>query len=300
MKIFAIRFKLALLCMTVFSVSASAQTIIDDFSSFDPANYTATVILDVGGNGRNNTTFAVNADGALEFSTTGYDDIEQIAIIRNGLTLAVGEEVQADFMPFGTSNNSRNIGLYVGNAAPIPSATDGDDPRSGSNYISLYGQSPNEQVFQRGFDATGEYENLFAAPTMGNVSETYFIQRVDADTYVTGFLDDGAEDGSGRTIVSTLTVNGDAGPNEGNFVGFYLDVREDGTTGSVDNLRILPITGDCLLADVDMNGVIDFNDIPFFVDVLLMGPFQCEADCDENGLVDFNDIPFFVDILLNP
>ena len=57
---------------------------------------------------------------------------------------------------------------------------------------------------------------------------------------------------------------------------------------------------DCILADVDMNGVIDFNDIPFFVDVLLMGPFQCEADCDENGLVDFNDIPFFVDILLNP
>ena len=57
---------------------------------------------------------------------------------------------------------------------------------------------------------------------------------------------------------------------------------------------------DCVLADVDQNGIVDFNDIPDFVDVLLMGPFQCEADCDENGLVDFNDIPFFVDILLNP
>ena len=54
----------------------------------------------------------------------------------------------------------------------------------------------------------------------------------------------------------------------------------------------------CILADVDMNGIVDFNDIPDFVTVLLMGPFQCEADCDENGLVDFNDIPFFVDILL--
>ena len=55
----------------------------------------------------------------------------------------------------------------------------------------------------------------------------------------------------------------------------------------------------CLLADVSLNGIVDFNDIPFFVDVLLMGPFQCEADCNEDGLIDFNDIPFFVDILLN-
>ena len=58
------------------------------------------------------------------------------------------------------------------------------------------------------------------------------------------------------------------------------------------------VAADCTLADVDMNGLVDFNDIPDFVTVLLMGPFQCEADCDENGVVDFNDIPFFVDILL--
>ena len=57
---------------------------------------------------------------------------------------------------------------------------------------------------------------------------------------------------------------------------------------------------DCILADVSGNGIVDFNDIPDFVTVLLMGPFQCEADCDENGIVDFNDIPFFVDILLSP
>ena len=54
------------------------------------------------------------------------------------------------------------------------------------------------------------------------------------------------------------------------------------------------------IRDSNMNTVVDFNDIPDFVNVLLMGPFQCEADCDENGVVDFNDIPFFVDILLNP
>ena len=277
----------------------SIVTVIDDFSSFDPANYTATVILDVGGNGSNNTTFAVDGAGALQVSTNGYDAIEQIAYIRNGLTLAVGQEVQADFTHFGTSNASRNLGLYVGNTAPIPSATDGDDPRSNSNYITLYGQSPDARVFQRGFNAVGEYANVNTSP-LGNVSGTYFIERVDADTYVTGFLDDGATDGSGRTIVSTLTVNGASGPNDGNFVGFYIDVREDGITGTVDNLRIVGPAPVCTLGDLDRDGFVDFNDIPIFVNVLLGNMFQCEADCDENGIVDFNDIPVFVDILLNP
>ena len=119
-------------------------------------------------------------------------------------------------------------------------------------------------------------------------------------TYVTGFLDDGATDGSGRTIVSTLTVNGASGPNDGNFVGFYIDVREDGITGTVDNLRIVGPAPVCTLGDLDRDGFVDFNDIPIFVNVLLGNMFQCEADCDENGIVDFNDIPVFVDILLNP
>ena len=79
-----------------------------------------------------------------------------------------------------------------------------------------------------------------------------------------------------------LTNTEHAGPGSR---GFHLAIQS-------------PAPADCILADVSGNGIVDFNDIPFFVDVLLMGPFQCEADCDENGLVDFNDIPFFVDILL--
>ena len=55
----------------------------------------------------------------------------------------------------------------------------------------------------------------------------------------------------------------------------------------------------CLLGDASGNGIVDFNDIPPFVDALLMGIFSCEVDCNEDGLIDFNDIPSFVDILLN-
>ena len=55
-----------------------------------------------------------------------------------------------------------------------------------------------------------------------------------------------------------------------------------------------------LLGDVNRDGVVDFNDIPDFVAVLLSGNFQNEAEADINGdgVVDFNDIPDFVTLLL--
>ena len=48
-----------------------------------------------------------------------------------------------------------------------------------------------------------------------------------------------------------------------------------------------------------MDGVIDFSDIPSFVEVLSSGEFQAEADCDQSGEVDFSDISPFIDIMRN-
>ncbi len=49
--------------------------------------------------------------------------------------------------------------------------------------------------------------------------------------------------------------------------------------------------------DVDLSGVVNFEDIPAFIAVLSSGSFQAEADCDENGAVDFQDIPVFISFL---
>ena len=46
-----------------------------------------------------------------------------------------------------------------------------------------------------------------------------------------------------------------------------------------------------------MNGVVDFLDIPAFIDVLITGPFLDEADCNQDDVVDFLDIPAFIAIL---
>ena len=52
-----------------------------------------------------------------------------------------------------------------------------------------------------------------------------------------------------------------------------------------------------LLGDVNMDGVVDFSDIPAFIAILQSGGFKAEADIDDNGVVDFADIPAFIAIL---
>ena len=56
---------------------------------------------------------------------------------------------------------------------------------------------------------------------------------------------------------------------------------------------------DCILGDVDQNGMVDFFDIQPFIDVLSGGEdaFQCEADIDGDGAITFFDIQPFIDIL---
>ena len=53
------------------------------------------------------------------------------------------------------------------------------------------------------------------------------------------------------------------------------------------------------LGDVNLNGTVDFADIPAFVAVLQSGTFQAEADLDQSGTVDFGDISPFVALLIS-
>lgn len=53
-----------------------------------------------------------------------------------------------------------------------------------------------------------------------------------------------------------------------------------------------------LLGDVDIDGDVDFADIPAFIAVLQASGFQAEADCDGSDEVDFADIPAFIEILM--
>ncbi len=53
-----------------------------------------------------------------------------------------------------------------------------------------------------------------------------------------------------------------------------------------------------ILGDVNIDGVVDFSDIPPFIALLQAGSFQEEADVNQDGLVDFGDIAPFIAILI--
>lgn len=53
-----------------------------------------------------------------------------------------------------------------------------------------------------------------------------------------------------------------------------------------------------LLGDVDLDGAVNFLDIPAFITLLIAGDYQAEADINIDDVVDFADIPLFIDILV--
>ena len=53
-----------------------------------------------------------------------------------------------------------------------------------------------------------------------------------------------------------------------------------------------------LKGDVDLNGQVEFLDIPSFIELLISGDSQDEADCNCDGEVGFADIPAFIQILI--
>ncbi len=95
---------------------------------------------------------------------------------------------------------------------------------------------------------------------------------------------------------STLDANGTA---------IFLLELSGGTAGAgghhalLDNVAVsAAVAGTPVLkGDVDVDGDVDFDDIPAFISVLQSGVFQAEADCDCSTIVDFSDIPAFILIL---
>ena len=78
------------------------------------------------------------------------------------------------------------------------------------------------------------------------------------------------------------------------------DCLDDGDVGP-DGTVLLPGDNSVtqgLLGDINLDEVVDFSDIPSFIELLTAGEYQVEADIDENGVVDFADIPLLVDLLI--
>jgi len=214
------------------AAAASASAAVIDTFDGDLSNYTSTVILDANGGGSNTANWQITGS-SLELNTTTYDGIEQYAMIYNGLSLTIGQEVQVSLTHNG---GNQDLGLYVGGTVPVTGTR--------QDYVAVYARG-NGQVFSRGFDGVAEYG------LAGGSSPTYdklFIARTGANEYELGYYD-----GVTRSVIVTRTP---AAPNDGDVVGFYADVRGAGVLGNLDTLEVIPEPSIALLGGLGLIGLL--------------------------------------------
>ena len=203
--------------------------------------------------------------GSVPFSVPVLEDErtdgEQLMLTVNGFTGGLGAEIQA------SSNNILGLGIH--------SFDDIDE-------FFLFDAILNESL------------------TI-SFSQDLYIQEIDLGSLF-GFDNE-------QFTVNDIVIN-DADANSRDEFSFVTDTDPDGmflpagetlrlaaTSGSV-NIQGLTVQFVIVKGDVDLDGDVDFEDIPWFVAALLGATGQAEADIDCDGDIDFNDIPIFVDILL--
>lgn len=88
---------------------------------------------------------------------------------------------------------------------------------------------------------------------------------------------------------------------EGALVGNFGDtdlfisyVAGDGNDVSLFTVAV----PDIVLGDSNLDGIVDFSDIPAFIEILTNGTFLEQADVNQDGEVNFSDIAGFIDILI--
>ena len=82
---------------------------------------------------------------------------------------------------------------------------------------------------------------------------------------------------------------------------FAIDPRNNGDDQPSIGLLEPRLTGIVLvlLGDCNLDGTVDFLDIPSFIQLLTSNTYLAQADCNQDGVLDFLDIPSFIQILTN-
>ena len=155
--------------------------------------------------------------------------------------------------------------------------------------FSLYARSLGVNL--EGIDAEFRIEYI---DINGNFAENQFTNNtplVVTDTYAS-FTQTNIAPPSAvalRAVIAVQSFGGGADDSNSNIGALFID--DTSIMGS------LPMSA-VILGDVDMNGVVDFLDIPAFIAVLQAGAFKAEADIDQDEVVNFLDIPAFIAILV--
>ena len=96
----------------------------------------------------------------------------------------------------------------------------------------------------------------------------------------------------GQSVSGAGDINGDG------VADFIVGAPIGGATfDGYARVFVSQITVNFILGDCNQDGIVDFADIPAFIQILQAGTFLEEADINRDVAVDFEDIPRFIEIL---
>jgi hypothetical protein len=248
------------------STMVPGSTLIDDFGDGNLAEYIRTTVND--GNTTTNMTPSV-VGGALVATYAGTSFPEQVVLLRDDVNLDIGETLAVD-VSMSSTGLTMDFGLAVSAIDnPIAASVGDSDTRDMFNWASV-SVRPSQDAIRVNQSSGGTVNTgggvLSSAET--NVTGLY-ITRNSATQFVLGYVD------SNSTSFVATTLNF-AATDVGTALGFYMDVRSNGTLGSFDNLRIeggdiREFAGELLTVDGD---------------VLLMGDSVLELDIYDPAIGD--------------
>jgi autotransporter-associated beta strand protein len=223
------------------------STLIDNFSDGNVSEYIRTIVHD--GNTITNITPSV-AGGALVATYAGTSTHEQVVLLRDDVSLDIGETLAVDVV-MATTELTMDFGLAVSAVDnPIAASVSDTDTRETFNWASVAVRPSQDAI--RVNQSSGGIVNTgggVLSSVETNVAGLY-ITRNSATQFVLGYVDTN----STSFVATTLNF---AATDVGTALGFYMDVRSNGTLGNFDNLRIEAddmqvFTGELLTVDGDV------------------------------------------------
>jgi hypothetical protein len=226
-------------------IGNAGAVVIDTFSDGSLSEYTSTRVLD-NSVATANVAFSSSSGSLVSTYDSGASAAEQVLLLRNDFSLAVGQTLTID-TAFATTGTQMDFGLAISGAAAITSASSGDtDTRDLNNFLAIYVRpsqdavrvtSSNNGVVTTGSGVLATVETL--------VSQLY-ITRVTSTQFTVGYTDTSAVSHDALTVSFTAT-------DLGSTIGFYSDMRTASTSlGSLDNLTIVPEPSAALLGGLGL------------------------------------------------
>ena len=215
--------------------------------------------------------------------------------VSNSMVNISGGNVGYAFRAFSGSV----VNITGGNLKPFTSALAGSEFNISGGSFGI--GSSNVNSFIAGFESTVN----ISGGSFGDDFQAFFGSEINlfgSNFVLDGvLLDDSLTIGDAFTIVNrNVTLSGllaDGSPFSFDLLTGNRFSREYFDPDATLTVTLVPPAPEVILGDCDLDGDVDFSDIPPFIDILRAGTFLEQADCNQDGVVNFSDIPAFIAIL---